>query len=133
LILKSRYVLVFHRDWIDGRIRDYAQRFGIRIFRYALCGDHIHFAVEIPHASYYKKFIRALTGVIARKIGTGIWSLLPFTRIANWGADFRNLIAYIQKNDEETRILRRYEPRKRAGKPRNCEPPATLPPCFWPA
>ena len=124
LILKSRYILVTHRRWIEGRIQDYAHRFGIRIFQYAICGDHIHFAIQIQNADYYKKFIRSLTGVVAREMGKGIWRLLPFTRIASWGANFRNLIAYIQKNHDETTLGRKYEPRKRMKKNRAYTPEA---------
>jgi REP element-mobilizing transposase RayT len=128
LILKSRYILVTHSDWIRERIEDYAKRFGIRVYKLAVCGDHLHFAIQIPGREYYKKFIRALTGIIARTMGKGIWSLLPYTRIASWGRDFQNLLAYIQKNEDETQIRRKYEPRKRKKKRKHYDPPATLSP-----
>ena len=129
LILSSRFILLTHRAWIEAKIRDYSQRFGIRLHRYAICGDHVHFAIEIPHADYYKKFIRSLTGVLARKMGRGLWNLLPFTRVASWGVDFRNLVLYIEKNQDETDLLRRYEPRRRPGRGRDKKhPPATLAP-----
>jgi REP element-mobilizing transposase RayT len=130
LILKSRYILLTHKGWIQEKINQYGKKFFIKVHNLAICGDHIHFALEIPHRDEYKKFIRALTGVIARKMGKGMWSLIPLTKVFEWGKPFRYLMAYITRNQEETDGLRAYKPRKYSKKDRTrIGPPATLSPC----
>lgn len=77
-----------------------------------LGGASVHLIIQIPGRKEYVAFIRSLTGLVARKLGKGLWKLLPFTRIANWGRDFRNLVNYLRKNLEEWLGFRVYEPRK---------------------
>jgi REP element-mobilizing transposase RayT len=129
LILKSRYILLTHRKWIKERIEDYAKRFGIRVFHHAISPDHVHFAIQIQDRAHYNKFVRSLTGVIARVMGKGMWSLLPYTRVASWGPDFENLLKYITRNHEETWLLRAYEPRKKRKRAHGKLAPPVLSPC----
>jgi hypothetical protein len=132
LVLKSKYILMPHRFFLEKLIQALSFKFGITNYRHSINGDHLHFAIKIPNKVLYKKFIRAFTGITAKKIGKGMWVELPFTRVANWGRDFKNLLAYIKKNHEETWILRKYEPRKWNQKKKftgQRAPPATLAPC----
>jgi REP element-mobilizing transposase RayT len=134
LILKSRYILLTHRGWIKECINKYGKRFFIKIHNYAICRDHLHFAIEIPNPAEYNKFIRALTGVIARKMGKGIWSLLPLTKVFEWGTPFKKLMAYITQNQEEADGIRAFKPRKYSKAARaRLGPPATFAPCIGPS
>jgi REP element-mobilizing transposase RayT len=132
LILKSRYILLTHKGWIKECINKYGKRFFIKVHNLAICRDHLHFAIEIPNPHEYNKFIRTLTGVIARKMGKGIWSLLPLTKVFDWGPGFKSLMAYITQNQEEADGKRAYRPRKYSKKARErLGPPATFAPAFW--
>ncbi len=68
--------------------------------------------IKIPGTRDYRKFIRALTGILARKLGKNIWKMLPFTRVASWGKDFLNLKKYFHQNREEAAGRRPYRARK---------------------
>ncbi len=70
LILKAREA--FQADIgaaVLENARRIAEKFRIRIFDHAVGHDHVHLVLKIPHRREYVKFIRALTGVLARKFG----------------------------------------------------------------
>jgi REP element-mobilizing transposase RayT len=111
-VLKSGKMILPSSRLIEKEIQRLAQRFGLRIYRIAIARDHVHFLARLPGRREYVAFIRSLTGILARKLGRGLWKLLPFSRVANWGREFRGLVAYLQKNTEEALGLRPYEPRQ---------------------
>ncbi len=99
LILKAREA--FQADIgaaVLENARRIAEKFRIRIFDHAVGHDHVHLVLKIPHRREYVKFIRALTGVLARKFGKGFWKELPYTRVASWGRDYSNLSRYLEQN-----------------------------------
>ncbi|MGZ3649527.1 MAG: hypothetical protein ACXWSC_00220 [Bdellovibrionota bacterium] len=53
--------------------------------------EHLHFVARLPSRALYVKFIRALSGLLARKLGAKLWALPPFSRVATWGRDFLEL------------------------------------------
>jgi REP element-mobilizing transposase RayT len=90
-----------------------AERWGVRVYRYANVGNHLHFLVKAPsRAVWRRRFIRELAGGIPvlvtgakkglalsrNKSGRGFWDGLVFTRIVHFGRDFENLARYIIKN-----------------------------------
>jgi len=75
-----------------------AEKFFLRIYDHAVSDDHVHFVLKIPHRRDYLKFIRALTGLLSRRYGKGFWLRLPYTRVAHWGSDYKNLGEYLEKN-----------------------------------
>lgn len=87
--------------WIEIKARRLAQKFNLKIYALAVNFDHIHLALKIPQRREYTAFIRAFTSLLARKIGAGLWMLLPFTRVVAWGKDFRQVLSYLKKNREE--------------------------------
>jgi len=89
-----------------------ADKFHIRVYSFAVAHDHLHFVARIPSRAHYVKFIRALCGLLARKLGAKLWALPPFSRVATWGRDFKALLNYLAKNREEAAGRRPYEPRK---------------------
>jgi hypothetical protein len=111
LVLKSRRSLWRHRPVIEGDVKHLAKKFGLRLYSLAVAHDHAHLLVKVPGRREYHAFIRSLTGLLARKLGRGLWRLLPFTRIANWGKDFIQLKKYLEKNRDEAAGLKPYEPR----------------------
>jgi hypothetical protein len=100
-------------------MRKTAKRWGIRVFRYANVGNHIHLLIQVPTREAWKRFSKELSGGIAQ-IVTGarkgmaveraqtpslpvsarraFWDHLLFTRIVRLGRDFNGLCRYIVKN-----------------------------------
>ena len=68
-------------------------------------------STKVPHRSRYNAFIRSLTGVLARRIGKGIWQLSLFTRIAGWGKELRALEKYLEMNRFEAEGIMPRQPR----------------------
>lgn len=112
LVLKAKKNFGKHGPLVQTEARRLADWFQIRIYDEALAPDHLHLVIRIPGRKEYIAFIRALTGPLARQLGKGIWSLLPFTRVSAWGKAFEELRKYLKKNREETAGLRPYEKRQ---------------------
>jgi len=64
-----------------------------------------------PGRKEYNAFIRSLTGLLARKLGKGLWALLPFSRVAQWGKPFRALQKYLEQNRLEAEGVMPYQKR----------------------
>lgn len=89
-----------------------AKKLGIRIYRYANVGNHIHLLIKVPNRRIWQHFMRRLAGGIAiivtgakkgmalnkNQSQRGFWDQLTFTRIIRFGKDFKNLCAYMLKN-----------------------------------
>jgi REP element-mobilizing transposase RayT len=113
VVLKaSKAVIYANRRAIYDEIRDKAAHFGLKAYGIAVNHDHVHLVLRIIRKEFYHAFIRALTGVLARRYGKGLWKLVPFSRVASWGKDFKQMIAYCKKNREEAAVLRAFEPRQ---------------------
>lgn len=111
-VLKSKRALYPKRALIERELRRLGEKFSLRLYGIAVAHDHVHFVARIPGRAEYKAFIRALTGILARKLGRGVWALPPFSRIASWGRAFVQLKKYLQQNREEAAGTRPYAPRK---------------------
>ena len=102
LILKSNHKGIFNpgNRSLDYLIRSQCEKFGIRLYDFALNWSHVHLLIRIQDRADYVKFVRSLTSIIALRIRsfnptyTQIFSLRPFTRIINWGQDFKNTLSY---------------------------------------
>jgi hypothetical protein len=109
LTLKAKKNL--RRTRVMEIIHEQGKKSAIQILDAAPNVDHIHLAILIPSREAYNKFVRAVTGLIAKLLGKGLWKLLPFTRVLNWGKPLQELQRYFQKNRDEPAGLRAYEPR----------------------
>ena len=79
----------------------------MRIYRYANVGNHLHLLVRSRTRIAFKRFLKDLSGTIAL-IVTGakksqplqgrFWDHLAYTRIVNWGRDFKIMELYFIKN-----------------------------------
>jgi len=92
--------------------RRLAGKFGLKIYDHAVASDHLHFVATIPGRKEYNAFIRSLCGLLARKLGKGLWSLSPFSRVAEWGKPFRALQKYLEQNRLEAEGVMPYQKRK---------------------
>ena len=77
----------------------------VRIHDIAIPSDHIHAIIQPKSRAAYRRFIRAVTGILARffwRIGIRLrrrfWLGRPFTRIVSWGRDFTGVVRYLLKN-----------------------------------
>jgi len=118
LILKSNRKDIFKpgNRSLENLIRSQCERFSIHIYDFALNWSHVHLLIRIRDRQDYIKFIRALTSLIATRVRQfqneirngnlgrepcqsdsdlqKIFTLRPFTRIINWGRDFKNALSY---------------------------------------
>ena len=107
IVLKASdpFQLLRNVEVIEKTLTKYSQKFGVTVYQTAVQADHLHFSVTIPSRDLYRRWIRAITSVLALKIKKLKWSLPPFTRIATWGRDFKRLCGYIQRNRIEGTFL----------------------------
>lgn len=114
LVLKcyKRQSLFENKKLLQTLIKKYGKKFGIKVYSLSIQHDHVHSLIRISNREGYVKFIRSLTGQMARKLEIGLFKFLPFTRIVEWGRAYKKAQAYLQKNEDEVHGRRTYEPRK---------------------
>jgi REP element-mobilizing transposase RayT len=95
-----------------------AHQFNIQVNEVAFNFNHVHLVIKIKSRADYVKFIRALTcrfTFLARKRMAcalvklkkiKIFNLRPFTRIISGNRDRKNIFSYIQKNQNQSGIVR---------------------------
>ena len=112
-VLKSKKKILFgHKAFILKILTTYAQKFGLKIYQISVQKDHVHFSARLHNREQYKKFIRTVTGLVARKLGPGLWKVRPFSRIVHWGRAYEILKDYISMNEREVLGLQPYTLRK---------------------
>ncbi len=116
----------------------FSKKFGVRIYQQALTSNHIHLLLRITNRTLYTAFIKAISGQIAshamgqqsfklfadarKKVAAGdgsihqapevFWQFRPFSRITNWGKDFKQCTGYLKQNILEALGFVNYKPRK---------------------
>lgn len=103
LVLKSKKSISLFKNKHNllGILKKQAKAFGIKIYSHSLQKDHWHLCIKITNRRLYRGFIRALTGITARRLGKGIWRLCPYSRVVNWGRDFLTVLDYLLLNECE--------------------------------
>jgi hypothetical protein len=109
-----------HQLRIRKLIFKLAFRHGVRVYKFANVGNHIHLGLRLLCESAWKAYISGLTGGIARIVGfkksrskPRFWESRPYTRIVHWGRAYQILKDYIALNEYEAdgtlppRIFRR--------------------------
>jgi REP element-mobilizing transposase RayT len=107
---RAKGPLSLHRRYkaIRALICKQADTFGVRLYRVANSGNHIHLLLR-PSADRkeFANFMRAISGLIARLIlkaergakkGIKFWDARPFSRVVNWGKAFQICVHYVEKN-----------------------------------
>jgi REP element-mobilizing transposase RayT len=106
---------------IEALVRRLGKEKGVKVYRFANSGNHLHFIVLPSSREAFKSYIRAVTGIIARLTlgaergsaqGKRFWDAKPYTRILEWGRDFKTTCRYVLKNTLEALGFIPYEPRK---------------------
>ncbi|MGZ3745260.1 MAG: transposase [Pseudobdellovibrionaceae bacterium] len=110
LVLKSSGSSFFNpgNRKLEDIFREHAKKHSIKIFALSLNWSHVHLLLKLPSRNSYLAFIRTVTAAVVLFISKlrgenkkGLFDLRPFTRILNWGRDFKNALAYIEKNSLE--------------------------------
>ncbi|MCB0408327.1 MAG: transposase [Bdellovibrionales bacterium] len=103
-------------------IERHAEKNGITIYEYANAGNHLHLLIRAKRRDFYNRFIRSITGLIARAVMSSekgsplkkgrFWDARPFTRIVQFaGNDFKKVKLYIARNRFEALGFIDYIPR----------------------
>ena len=113
----------FRRMSVYGKVIEQIERRAkvshIRLYNLAVNGNHIHFLIRAKTKAQLQKFLRAITGCLARFI-TGarrgnakgkFWDGLTFSRIIEWGKDFQITKSYVIQNVLEAEGAIPYQPR----------------------
>ena len=94
---------------------------GVKVYRYANSGNHLHLVILPISRRAFRSYIRAISGLIARITlgaergdpkGLKFWDARPFSRIVEWGKDFRQACAYLVQNTLEAIGFIPFTPRK---------------------
>ena len=115
LVLKSKstFSLFKQKKNLQTVLKKQAKTFGVKIYSESIQSDHWHLCLKITNRRLYRGFIRSLTGILARKLGKGLWSLRPYSRIIEWGKDFLNILDYLLLNHCEAHGIVPYAIRKK--------------------
>ncbi len=116
--------------YIRHEIRRLARANGVRVYKFANVGNHLHLLIRFRNRMGFQKFLRTLSGLVARRV-TGakkgnpvgkFWENLAFSRIVRFGKDFVGVCEYIELNEMEAQGVwsrywdpRRVKKRSRAG------------------
>lgn len=118
---------------ISEILRKQARCCGVKIYHFVNVGNHLHLVVRITDRNLYRKYIRSVTGLIARHVlqkqrgrglmasksnrsslsglnregakRKGFWIARPFTRLISWGKDFTRIRRYMNKNHREALFI----------------------------
>lgn len=95
-----------HRKRVEHLTKTLAPKFGIKIYRFANVGNHLHLVVKCQTHEGFKGFLRLLAGKIALTITHAkkgqpkgkFWDTLAYSRLIEWGKEFETVKTYIVKN-----------------------------------
>lgn len=107
-------------SFVNRLVGKLAKECGIRVMEFSNNGNHLHFVIRARALIGYRRFIRVLSGLIARHVtgakkgvrqGRGFWDFLPFSRIVEWGKALREVRNYVIQNRLEAMGVVPYHPR----------------------
>jgi REP element-mobilizing transposase RayT len=111
---------------IETLVRRIGKAKGVKVYRYANAGNHLHLVVLPRSRESFHAFTRAISGVIARLTlgvergraqGKKFWDAKPFTRILEWGRDFKTTVSYVLQNKLEALGFIPYQKRSSSQNP----------------
>jgi REP element-mobilizing transposase RayT len=90
---------------INVLVVEVAERRDVRVYRYANVGNHLHLLIQARSRNSLRAFLRELAGRIANLMTGAIkgrpakfWDGLAFTKIIEWGRQFKNAARYVLLN-----------------------------------
>jgi REP element-mobilizing transposase RayT len=120
LVLKSSHAkgrmsfLAFaNRVVVEKTLRERAKQFQVVIQGFENMGNHIHLIVKFKSRAMFQRFLKTVTGLIARLVtgarrgnafGKRFFDHLAFSRIVQGTRDLRGLVGYFFKNEIEREV-----------------------------
>lgn len=93
---------------VNETVAETSKKHGVKIYKYANLGNHLHILIKISSVRRWAAFIRELTGRIAQLVkeftldDNSFWLHRPFTRIVRgWQKAFRTAKEYVELNQLE--------------------------------
>lgn len=90
-----------------------SQRNGIKVYRFANVGNHLHLLLQAKSRTDFRAFMREFAGVVAVVVTGAVkgspqkfWDGIPWSRIVEWGRQFKNAARYVLLNVMESAGLR---------------------------
>ncbi len=88
---------------------DCADRFGVKVFRYENVGNHLHLLVQARSRKSLQHFLKvfpqrvmfAVTGARCGRPQGRFFDFIAFSRVVEWGREFKVLQNYLWKNAME--------------------------------
>lgn len=116
---------------IEELVQRLARQKNVKVYRFANSGNHLHLIILPRSLHAFKAYIRALSGLIARitlgaergksrsdfspaRLNKKFWDARPFTRIIEWGKEFKTVVSYVAQNKLEAMGFIPYQ--KRSGR-----------------
>lgn len=108
-----------HCNHIQSLLVRLKKRWEIKVYRYANVGNHLHLLIQAPSRTVWQRFIREFSGGVAMIVTgarkghalprakksalpesaqRGFWDHLVFTRIVQFGRDFKVVARYVLIN-----------------------------------
>jgi REP element-mobilizing transposase RayT len=112
---------------IQALVQRLARQKGVKLYRFANAGNHLHFLLLVPSRREFRAYVRAVSGIVARITlqaergraqAEKFWDARPFTRIVEWGRDFQSVCRYVMQNTLEALGFIPYQERKTRAPPR---------------
>jgi REP element-mobilizing transposase RayT len=107
---KGRMSLLSHKLEVAKIVETRARQYQIKLHRFENMGNHVHILVSFKNRESVQKFLRVVTGLIARLVtkarrgcafGKRFWDHLAYTRIVTSRKDFARMLHYLDKNEVE--------------------------------
>ena len=93
------------KNKIDKSIHHFAAKYNIKILSNSVNYNHTHSAIRFTNRQDYMRFIRAVTADVVRVLSQhfsidlkGLFNVLPYTKIVEYGRQLNSLLNYIQIN-----------------------------------
>jgi REP element-mobilizing transposase RayT len=106
VVIKSAGLVFAVRTWRHREALQKASiKYGVKVYGSVFNGNHVHMVVMFSAREHYVAFVRDLTSAFARIVDrVGVFLQRPFTRIVDWGRDFRNMASYLELNRIEATL-----------------------------
>jgi REP element-mobilizing transposase RayT len=118
---------------VEQTLRKLANKYGIKIYKFANVGNHLHLLIKLGNRFTFAPFMRAFAGISAMKV-TGarklaaierlvspndedstdkFWDFRPWSRIVEWGKAYAAARSYVIQNEMEASGEVPYKPRRK--------------------
>lgn len=114
------FLVAKNYETIQKTVEECAAKNGIRVSELAINRDHIHLIIKFTNRTFYARFIRSLSGLLAsritnqgkRALDKRFWDYRPFTRIIIGFRGYQIAKDYVTLNKLEAMGVIDYQPER---------------------